>query len=275
MPSPFPGMDPYLESPEFWPGVHHLLISTILEILNPALLPRYACRVEERVYVAPDPYPSLARVRLPDAHVAPVLGTGGGTAPSGEAFAVTSEGASWFEVEETTEPLREAYLVIRTRDGSDVVTVIEVLSPANKNPAAATRAEYLEKRREVLESQAHLVEIDLLRGGRRPVRVFGPEGDVYAVYVNLAPVRRKTRVLMWPVSRPIPAVPIPLRADDPPVQLDLQRAVALTYARGAYHALIKYHKPPIPPLGPDAAAWAERLLAALDKPPGGLEGPLQ
>jgi hypothetical protein len=27
MPSPFPGMDPYLEAPELWPDVHHRLIS--------------------------------------------------------------------------------------------------------------------------------------------------------------------------------------------------------------------------------------------------------
>lgn len=39
MPSPFPGMDPYLEDSIIWRGVHHELISLIAETLNTLLPP--------------------------------------------------------------------------------------------------------------------------------------------------------------------------------------------------------------------------------------------
>lgn len=44
MPSPFPGMDPYLESPDLWPDVHLELIRDIRAALNPHVLPKYNVR---------------------------------------------------------------------------------------------------------------------------------------------------------------------------------------------------------------------------------------
>lgn len=52
MPSPFPGMDPYLEEPGLWPDVHHGLTSEMRAALNRQLRPKYRVRVEERVYVS-------------------------------------------------------------------------------------------------------------------------------------------------------------------------------------------------------------------------------
>ena len=51
MPSPFPGMDPYLEHPGRWPDVHHRLISIASDLLTAQLRPKYCVRVEERVYL--------------------------------------------------------------------------------------------------------------------------------------------------------------------------------------------------------------------------------
>lgn len=51
MQSPFPGMDPYLESPTLWPDVHRGLISEMQAMLNRRLRPQYHVRVEERVYI--------------------------------------------------------------------------------------------------------------------------------------------------------------------------------------------------------------------------------
>ena len=48
MPTPFPGMDPYLEHPDMWRDVHHRLIVTLADHLAPALRPRYRVKVEVR-----------------------------------------------------------------------------------------------------------------------------------------------------------------------------------------------------------------------------------
>lgn len=254
-------MDPYLESPALWPDVHHGLITAIQESLNEILRPRYVCRVEERVYVAPDPYPSLAKVRFPDVNVShtPAL-AGSPTAqglgwPQGEEYRL-------LEVEEVAAPpLREAYLVIRRPNGDRVITVIEVLSPANKAQGTDAHQEYAQKRHELLRSEAHLVEIDLLRAGKRPVLVPAQSRSFYAVYLNTVHDRSRTQVLMWPLPKPLPQVPIPLATPDPPAQLDLQQALILAYKRGAYDLSIDYGQPAVPPLAGAEAEWADGLLA--------------
>ena len=68
MPSPFPGMDPYLESPVLWPDVHHGLISEIQSLLNQSLRPRYHVRVVERVYVSDENDPGR-KVIIPDVNI--------------------------------------------------------------------------------------------------------------------------------------------------------------------------------------------------------------
>ncbi len=65
MPSPFPGMDPYLEAPELWPNVHHGLISEIQATLHQRLRPRYRSLVEERVYISDEMDPGR-KVIVPD-----------------------------------------------------------------------------------------------------------------------------------------------------------------------------------------------------------------
>src|SRR6516164_1643463 len=68
MPSPFPGMDPYLETPDLWPDVHHELISQIRHQLNPRLRPKYVARVELRVYISDDDDPGR-KVIIPDVRI--------------------------------------------------------------------------------------------------------------------------------------------------------------------------------------------------------------
>ncbi|MGH7202448.1 MAG: DUF4058 family protein, partial [Planctomycetaceae bacterium] len=68
MPSPFPGMDPYLEDPSLWPDVHHNLISEIQAVLNRAITPKYHARIEERVYISDEDDPGRA-VIIPDVKV--------------------------------------------------------------------------------------------------------------------------------------------------------------------------------------------------------------
>ena len=51
MPGPFPGMDPYLEHPARWPGVHDGLIVAMRAELNAILLPNYIAVIGKRCRV--------------------------------------------------------------------------------------------------------------------------------------------------------------------------------------------------------------------------------
>ena len=164
MPSPFPGMDPYLEAPELWPDVHHGLISEIQAALNLALKPHYVSRVEERVYISDENDPGRAAI-IPDVHVQIAS-----TRPGYDAANPAGDGglAVAMPVTATTmieEEIREARVVVVDAVGKQVVTVIEVLSPTNKIVGSRGRASYEAKRLDVMQSPAHLVEIDLLRDG--------------------------------------------------------------------------------------------------------------
>ena len=75
MPSPFPGMDPYLEEPARWPDVHQRLITYIADALQPQIRPRYHARMGERVYILQPPqtmYPDVILTRRPVRETVPV-----------------------------------------------------------------------------------------------------------------------------------------------------------------------------------------------------------
>ncbi len=171
MPSPFPGMDPYLEDPGLWPDVHHGLISEIQAVLNAQLRPKYHVRVEERVYISDENDPGRA-VIIPDLRIADRPGT--------EATSFQPSGVATLEVAEPVEvttliddEIHEARLEVVDRGLRQVVTVIEVVSPTNKIHGSRGRDSYLKKRQEVMRSPSHWAEIDLLRAGV-PLRVREP-----------------------------------------------------------------------------------------------------
>ena len=262
MPSPFPGMDPYLEDPGLWPDVHHELISTIRELLNRDLRPKYHVRVEERVYLSDDEDPGRA-VLIPDLRIAERPGW---TGPRPQAGA-----ASTMELIEPIEAvtliddeIHEARLQVIDRTDHQVVTVIEILSPANKVGGARGQRSYLEKRRDVMNSPSHWVEIDLLRRGLSPIaglRVLLPPHD-YSVHVSRA--ERRPKGTIWPIRlhQRLPAVPIPLRIGDADASLDLQLALDTAYERAAYDMEVDYRADPRPPLEVEPLAWADQLLKA-------------
>lgn len=255
MPSPFPGMDPYLEDPAVWPGVHDRLIIYIADALQPMLIPRYYVEVRERIYFTDLQdiiYPDITLLRRPSAPAA----------PSGGVAILTADEPTILAIETRQ---RETFLEIRAVGSHEVVTVIEVISPSNK--AGGGREEYLRKQREVLDSTAHLVEIDLLRRGA-PV-VAAPADLLAAIprYDYLACVRRATRpgrvaVYGVTVRERLPRLAIPLREPDADVVLDLPAIFARCYDNGAYTARIDYNRPPPEPLRPEDAEWADALLRA-------------
>ena len=258
MPSPFPGMDPYLEDPPRWPGVHLLLIAAFSEMLNQQLRPRYVAEIEERIYVTPDDDPGEEQTRVPDIWIERRHGgkTKLGTRPGGTVAAAEPLVVTTLSEDET----RERRVEIRATDTKQLVTVIELLSPSNKVSGAEGRRSFIAKRREVTSSDAHWVEIDLLRQGQSlPLRKRIRPHE-YFVHVSPAELRPKGRV--WPIrlQSPLPAVGIPLRNPDPDTALDLQRALDMIYDRGAYDLKLDYTEDPVPPLPPDLAKWATKLL---------------
>jgi hypothetical protein len=254
MPQPFPGMDPYLEDPADWPDVHHELISTIRELLNKELLPKYVARVEQRVYMSAEEEPEDESQRVPDVRIDHRSGS----------TAVRQAGARGLAIAEPVlmprqDPIRERRVEIVSVPGRKVVTVIELLSPANKRASSPGRKSFLDKRDEVLNSDANWVEIDLLREGiPHPTKRRFPNCQ-YLVFS--APTDWRSGKV-WPLylQEPLKVVGIPLRGKDPDAPLDLQAALNLAYDRAAYDATIDYTKPPVPPLPPALARWANKLL---------------
>jgi len=256
MPSPFPGMDPFIEGSE-WDDFHPSFIVHLSDALVPLVRPRYVVRNERRVYVehhgeAED------RVLRPDVAVfaaqrEPPLAEGG--ASSATALAPIAVHLPMPQEE------REAFLTIRDRRSMEVVTIIELLSPGNKRAGSDGRREYLSKREEVLASRTHLVELDLLRGGRRlPTVEPLPPADYYALVCRNRP-RYVAQVYPWTIRSPLPRIPIPLAGDDPDVHVDVQQVFTSTYDGAGYDYSLPYGQPIDPPLPEADAAWAAEIVA--------------
>ena len=261
MPSPFPGMDPYLESPRLWPDVHHSLISGIRQQLNPQLRPKYVARIEERVYIS-DETDVGRKAIVPDVHV--VASTGGSAAAPRGARAPEGNVAQAVKVVELIDQeIHEPRIEILDAESREVVTVIEVLSPTNKIRGSEGRREYLKKRRRVIASPAHLVEIDFLRDGARVFVGQDLPAHDYGVYLSRAADDARDG-LFWPIllSQKLPEVLIPLRAGDDDVRLDLQAVLNRQYDEAGYDADIEYARAPDVPLSAELAKWSDDLLRA-------------
>jgi hypothetical protein len=249
-------MDPYLEDPALSPDVHHELISEIRSMLNQQVRPRYYAQIEERVYISDDTDPGR-KVIIPDLRVH--RGTG--------KRAKNQQGVGALQVAEAVEvthlldsEIREGYVKVMDREKGSVVTIIEILSPANKVRGASGRRDYLRKRKDVLASSTHLVEIDLLRSG---LGVFPrenvPEHD-YLVHMSRAAEDR--RAWVWPIylEQKLPVIGIPLRQPDPDAKLDLQALMGTVYDRAGYDLMVDYGKQPAVPLKGEHKDWAAGVL---------------
>jgi hypothetical protein len=258
-------MDPYLENPAIWPDVHGRLIYGASDLLTPQVRPKYTVRSELRVYLSDENDPGR-KLMIPDARitVTPLVERArkvkGRRKVSAGARTAVDEVAPVEVIELIDEEVREARLLVRNAATQDVVTIIEVLSPTNKLPGARGHEEYLEKRRQLIASGTHLVEIDLLRAGQR----FGPEHDLppheYRVIVSRAD--RRPRLTIWPVrlDQRLPKVPVPLLPGDPDARLDLQSLFEGLYDRGAFGDGTDCGREPVPPLPPKWRRWADKLL---------------
>jgi len=252
-------MDPYLETPELWPDVHHRLISEIQAALNPQLRPHYVARVELRVYVSDDDDPGRAAI-IPDVRVQrrPKRKRAKG-AKRPAAVAVAEPLSVSLLIDDEIE---EARVEIRDRASNTLVTVIEVLSPTNKIRGSRGRASFMEKRREILASNVQWVEIDLLRAGDPSVTRPPLVASDYRILVSRAGERHDAKYWPFSVRQPLPPAGIPLRKPDRDVALDLGAVLTAAYDHGAYDLSVDYRKEPNPALVRDDAAWADQLLRA-------------
>jgi hypothetical protein len=249
---PFPGMDPYLEAPTIWPDVHTSLISIFREQLTPLLAPKYLAELKTQAVI--DRLDDEPQIVLPDVNVTtPEVPT---DAASAVAVAAPVRVRVPLDV-----PTRLVSLHLRQRETQRLVAVIKLLSPVNKRRGKG-RDEYLEKRRALLSSPVHVIEIDLLRSYPRMPFDDPLPPTHYLVMVCNASERPDSSVWLMSVRQPLPTIPIPLLPPDSPVPLDIGQALRTAYERARYDLRVDYHKPPVPPLSAADATWAAALFAS-------------
>jgi predicted transcriptional regulator len=226
MPSPFPGMDPYLEDERLWPAFQHHLVHALHQLLLPGLMDRYRARITQRHYV--------------------------------------SEQALFTSVirEEHTEALIE----IRQRADGRLVTLLEVISPANKISDAGRQA-YLARRHEARSAKANLVEVDLVLQGAALFdysREGLPAWD-YAVFVSRAAQPDRYEIFAASLPKRLPKFRLPLAADDRDTVIDLQAAFARAFDQGDFAKQINYDLDPATKLGDENRDWLRQRLTEQQK----------
>ena len=269
--NPFPGMNPYLETPALWPGVHNRTIVGLGNLLARRLRPEYSVAIEERVHISTEPGGNGSGdgntgIRIPDAVVLAAAGaapSSAGTQPdSPRRFPAPERSKDAIAARlPATDLFKQRYLEVRRADNRQVVAVIELLSPTNKDGYG--RQEYLAKRAAVLSSPAHLVEIDLLRAGQRmPVLGDVPDAHYRILVANARRTEPVADLYPFGIRQPIPDFVLPLAEGSEGVGVDLNRVVSGVYVAGAYWLDIDYRDDPEPPLSDDDRRWLDALLRA-------------
>ncbi|MCI0360550.1 MAG: DUF4058 family protein [Planctomycetaceae bacterium] len=255
MPSPFPGMNPYLEQEAVWHSLHEQFPAYCQEMLTAQVRPKYFVKLDVNIYIheLPDSQRFLGR---------PDISLGATNPMPARSGAATLAAPLYGRFGPAIDVVKEAFVEVHERDTRRVVCVIELLSPTNKAPGV-DRETYLAKRIRYSQSSVHFVEIDLLRAWQKmPVEDL-PECD-YCVQVSRA--EERPRVGLWPIMLRdrLPTIPIPLLAPDPDARLDLQALLHRLYDAGGYEDYI-YSGTPQPPLSAEDADWAAAILNAVGK----------
>ena len=250
MPSPFPGMNPYLEQEEVWHDFHERFCPLVAEVLTAQVRPHYIVKIDEHIYIHGPADEERSFVGRSDIEVAELTGNG----RTGSATSVLEAPAHVRLPVVDIE--RVSFVEVRDRAGRQLVAVVELLSPSNKK-SGPHRDQYLAKRSQILASPVHFVEIDLLRGGRRmPLDGLGA-CDYYAM-VSRAEQRPEAGI--WPIRlrKPLPKIPIPLRAPHADAELQLQEILHRIHDAAGYEDYI-YGGEPDPALSKLDAVWARKL----------------
>jgi Protein of unknown function (DUF4058) len=260
--SPFPGMDPWLEHPEVFPDLHDSFIAYSREALQHTLPSPYFAVIGRRNWIEVS-----RRYIEPDVKV---LHRGSPARPKGSngGVAVATPGRS-VVVAVPHDTRHETFLDIYTRQGGDkrLVVTIEVLSWANKTPGEHGRDMYIRKQDEILQSNVHLVEIDLLRGGTHatavPRELAVAAAGSFDYHVCLHRFDKLDEYVVYPIGlkESLPRVDIPLLPGDPVVAIDLQSIFNRSYESGPYRREVRYlQDEPVPPLTAEQLTWARERI---------------
>lgn len=265
MPSPFPGMDPFLESGErFW-MFRKSFVCCLLEQLQGRLPADYSVSLEERTYIEAAEDPPSRRVAVPDLSVKSSEGIATGTAL---ATLDVAEEPLWlaFDEEETTETYLNIYQ--GRQPNERLVTTIELLSPANKAEGSRGRDLYIRKQQDLVAAGVHLVEIDLLCAGRHATAI--PESYVRNLagnptyHISIREFHRPDRIGIYaiPLRNSLPAIRIPLLPGDGTVQADLQPLMNRAWDAGPFRKRVRYNVEECPPLlSDDERAWVSECIS--------------
>ena len=263
MPSPFPGMDPFLEDPIVFPDFHDRFNAYLSESLQPGLPEPYYAALGRRAWV-----------EISDRFIGPdVIIVASERVTERAATRTTSVAMATMEVsqpvvihvphDEQVETLVEIY--IGRGNERRLVTAIELLSPANKTSGEKGRDLYLRKQAELLDSKTHLVEIDLLRGGEHTTAV--PEKRLrrfvprFTYHVCSHRFEHFEDFLIYPIqsAEPLPTINIPLLPGDGEVPVNLQQVLTRTYEAGPYHREIDYRASvPLPEITDIELDWIRK-----------------
>ena len=261
MPSPFPGMNPYFESPDIWEDFHQNLATEIQTQLIPQLRPKYYAALVprityEEVLIQQDPHDAK-----PDVGV--WRRTPLGEMPKTPVAVLTPPPIIETIAEET--PVKLWTIEIREVGLGTLVTSIEILSPVNKRGKHEAYTAHQRKRTSLMRAGVNLLEIDLLRTGRRwslPDKKL-PDAPYF---IFLWRVLSPKRLGIWPLKlrEPIPVLPVPLREPAPDIPLDLTQAIHNIYDRAGYDMRIDFTKPPPKPdFSEEDAAWIKTIAATV------------
>jgi len=246
-------MDPYLEG-YLWPDVHHTLASQIRRQLAPRLAPKYAVRVEVTTITDRVPGHELG-IYTPDVQIVKprisetpaVYATPGTISPARLSVPLV------YPVER-----RVASVHIRDSGNNELITSIEILSPANKREPGLSK--YRAKIDELRLAEIHILEIDLIRRGQRPLQAEQLPDTPYLIALMRAQIPYAE---LWPISlrEPLPTVPVPLKFPDPDVPLDIQTALNEIYDEAQYALTLNYEEmPPAPSLSKEDLEWVKRCV---------------
>ncbi len=274
MPSPFPGMDPYLENPHLWPDFHHRFATTMSELLNQFLPGEFFSLIKQRmeVGIVDDEADEEVSRYIPDVSInaAAWSDRGESTALIAQPRATVSPSEDW-----DVDVKMHKHLFVEVREASGVhrlVTLIEIVSPSNKR--GKDRKAFIDKQNEIIASDASLVVIDLLRTGPRilpsdEIEQRLQKRKIHADYLVLigrawdrTPSRQHYQLFPFALRDTLPVIPIPLREGDAEPTLDLQFLLQRVYDGGPYRrGAVNYAKPPDPPLTEPEMTWAAQFLA--------------
>jgi Protein of unknown function (DUF4058) len=241
---PFPGMDPYLERPNTWPEFHAGFIGVLMRTLNLQITPKYRAAIEQRVYI------DALTVIVPDT----TISKSGAIAPRSKTSSNTIT-ATITKPERVNLPIdedvNERFLEIRDPATGRVITVVELLSPKNKRHGKG-RSLYLEKRRKILESSSHFVEIDLLREGES-MPLNSQNLTSYQILVSRAEDRPMADRYGFNLRDSMPCFTLPLDSEEVEPVINLKALMEQTYQEAALDLSIDYSQQPMPEV--TAADW--------------------